>query len=103
MNYAKLIFHRRLGLTSNIIFSGCTDVHRTAIRCMSNTPNVSEQNHPLGNFFLNLTQSYPVFKIEESLITVHNYTGLSWPCTVILTTVAIRTAILLPAYIHQVI
>lgn len=65
---------------------------------------VSEVKAPMqgSGIFKTISESMPVKTAQDSLLWMHDYTGLPWWLVIVLTTVIIRTTITLPLSFYQV-
>ncbi|PRD20754.1 UNVERIFIED_CONTAM: Mitochondrial inner membrane protein COX18 [Trichonephila clavipes] len=52
-------------------------------------------------FYTGVAQSTPVVSFQNTLIDLHQFTGLPWWALIMLTTLSIRSAIVFPLAIHQ--
>lgn len=59
------------------------------------------RNFSFQSFFTTVANSAPVHCVQDSLCVVHDFTGLPWWATIILSTVALRTVITLPLAIYS--
>lgn len=55
----------------------------------------------LASFYQSLSNSTPVAYVQQSLVEIHDFTGLPWWASIILSTFLFRTAITLPLTIYQ--
>lgn len=76
------------------------------IRYFSNTSidSISEVKVPmqLSGIFKTLSESMPIKIVQESLLWMHDYTGLPWWLVIVLSTVIMRTTVTLPLSFYQV-
>lgn len=55
-----------------------------------------------SGIFKAISESAPVKITQDSLLLVHDYTGLPWWSVIILTTIMMRTTVTLPLFLYQV-
>jgi len=76
------------------------------IRCFSSTSvdSIAENQVPMqfSGIFKMLSESTLVKIAQDSLLWMHDYTGLPWWSVIVLTTIMMRTAITLPLSLYQV-
>lgn len=76
------------------------------IRYFSSTgiDSISEVKVPmqLSGIFKTLSESMPIKIVQDSLLWVHDYTGLPWWLVIVLSTVIMRTTVTLPLSFYQV-
>lgn len=80
--------------------------HYNSIRCLSNTSIDSiakdQVQMQFSGIFKAISESAPVKITQDSLLLVHDYTGLPWWSIIILTTIMMRTTVTLPLFLYQV-
>lgn len=57
--------------------------------------------HTYSEIFKTLSESTPVHYMQQSLIDIHNSTGLPWWATIVCSTILLRTTITLPLAVYQ--
>ena len=55
----------------------------------------------LASFYQSLSTSTPVAYVQQSMVEIHDFTGLPWWASIIFTTFLFRTTITLPLTIYQ--
>lgn len=55
----------------------------------------------VSNIYQSISCSLPVLQMQQCLIQIHDYTGLPWWASIIVSTVIFRTFITLPLIIYQ--
>ncbi|TMW51200.1 hypothetical protein DOY81_003736 [Sarcophaga bullata] len=55
----------------------------------------------LASFYQSLSNSTPVAYVQQSLVEIHDFTGLPWWASIIFTTFLFRTTVTLPLTIYQ--
>ncbi|XP_011630837.1 cytochrome c oxidase assembly protein COX18, mitochondrial [Pogonomyrmex barbatus] len=82
-----------------------TGLYYNSIRYLSSTSiNFTEGQIPMqfqNNIFKAISESMPVKVTQDSLLWLHDYTGLPWWLIIVLTTVIIRTTVTLPLSLYQ--
>ncbi|KAL6265183.1 hypothetical protein P5V15_005267 [Pogonomyrmex californicus] len=82
-----------------------TGLYYNSIRYLSSTSiNFTEGQVPMqfqNNIFKAISESMPVKVTQDSLLWLHDYTGLPWWLIIVLTTVIIRTTVTLPLSLYQ--
>lgn len=80
--------------------------HYNSIRHFSsvNVDSIAESQVPMqfSGIFRTLSESALVKITQDSLLWMHDYTGLPWWSVIVLTTIMMRTAITLPLSLYQV-
>uniref|UniRef100_A0A182KAL1 Membrane insertase YidC/Oxa/ALB C-terminal domain-containing protein n=1 Tax=Anopheles christyi TaxID=43041 RepID=A0A182KAL1_9DIPT len=79
--------------------------HRTG-RCSISGPFLTNQRHfsyeaTVSGIWQSLSQSAPVAYVQHEMINLHDFTGLPWWATIVLTTVGLRTLVTLPLAVYQ--
>lgn len=76
--------------------------HRSLSEAASVTPIPATQvNSPFTGIWHTLSQSSPVAYIQDTLTTIHDYSGLPWWASIVVSTILSRTLITLPLAIYQ--
>lgn len=91
-------------------FSGCKPYHSNqyynGVRYFSNVrvDSIAEAQVPtqFNAVFKAISESAPIKITQDSLLLLHDYTGLPWWSIIILTTVMMRTIVTLPLSFYQV-
>lgn len=69
----------------------------------ANIDSVTENQIPQFNFIFKMLSESTIVKIaQDSLLWMHDYTGLPWWSVIVLTTIMMRTMITLPLSLYQV-
>lgn len=90
-------------LSSRTIASRLISSHITA--CHVPEPIQQRRNYTnetVAGFWKTLSHSTPVAYVQEGLLHIHDYSGLPWWATIVLSTVVFRTAVTLPLAIYSV-
>lgn len=99
------IFHHHLQQFKNATHISAPHHHIASIVRFSPLLQPHQQQHrrhfSVESFFATVANSAPVHCVQDCLVVVHDYTGLPWWATIILSTVACRTAITLPLAIYS--
>lgn len=84
----------------------CSNQYYNSVRYLSNisSNSIAEVKDPVqfGYIFKTLSESTPVKITQDSLLWVHDYTGLPWWLVIVLTTITMRTMVTLPLFFYQV-
>ncbi|XP_014478096.1 PREDICTED: mitochondrial inner membrane protein COX18 [Dinoponera quadriceps] len=85
------------------IYHGGQSYNSTRYFSSANIDSVSEIEAPmqLSGIFKTISESMPIKIAQDSLLWMHDYTGLPWWLVIILTTGIIRTAVTLPLSFYQ--
>jgi len=77
-----------------------------SVRYLSNisSNSIAEIKDPVqfSGIFKILSDSTPVKVAQDSLLWIHDYTGLPWWLVIVLTTIMMRTTVTLPLFFYQV-
>ncbi|XP_029676642.1 cytochrome c oxidase assembly protein COX18, mitochondrial [Formica exsecta] len=108
VSYPQMIFHvishndkeKRIGCKNYY-----SSQHYNSIRHFSsvNVDSIAESQVPMqfSGIFRTLSESALVKFTQDSLLWMHDYTGLPWWSVIVLTTIMTRTAITLPLSLYQ--
>ncbi|XP_039966794.1 cytochrome c oxidase assembly protein COX18, mitochondrial [Bactrocera tryoni] len=76
--------------------------HRSLSEVTSAPTIAATQVHsPFTGIWHTLSQSTPVAYIQDTLTTIHDYSGLTWWASIVVSTILFRTLITLPLAIYQ--
>ncbi|XP_018785475.1 PREDICTED: mitochondrial inner membrane protein COX18 [Bactrocera latifrons] len=76
--------------------------HRSLSEVTSPPSMAATQVHsPFTGIWHTLSQSTPVAYIQDTLTTIHDYSGLTWWSSIVVSTILFRTVITLPLAIYQ--
>lgn len=107
MSYPQIVSHVHNNKREKHI--GCktySSQYYNSIRCFSSTSvdSIAETQVPMqfSGIFKTLSESTLVKISQDSLLWMHDYTGLPWWSVIVLTTIMMRTAITLPLALYQV-
>ena len=95
--YSYYNFHRHYYLHSLKLLKR-TDMQQISKRFISTENMVSAQS----GIFKYISECSGTFYIKELVVSIHDFTGLPWWTTVILSTFILRTVIALPLAVYQV-
>lgn len=86
----------------------CITINKDRLRKNDKIPNYQRQisrnlsaNGTIYKLWTDMSNSTPVHYVQESLIQIHNITGLPWWATIVLSTLLLRTFIIFPLAVYQ--
>ncbi|XP_012233652.2 cytochrome c oxidase assembly protein COX18, mitochondrial [Linepithema humile] len=83
----------------------CSNQYYNSVRHLSNisSNSIAEIKDPsqFNYIFKTLSESTPVRIAQDSLLWIHDYTGLPWWLIIVLTTIMMRTTVTLPLFFYQ--
>lgn len=93
--------------TRHVGYKACyNNQYYNSIRYLSNTSSnyITELKDPMqfSGIFKILSESTPVKIAQDSLLWIHDFTGLPWWLVIVSTTIMMRTTVTLPFYFYQV-
>lgn len=72
------------------------------ILCTQHQKSFSSFNETITNFWQGVSNSTPVAYFQDGLIKIHDFTGLPWWATIVISTFLFRTTIIFPLAVYQV-
>uniref|UniRef100_A0A1A9ZF30 Membrane insertase YidC/Oxa/ALB C-terminal domain-containing protein n=1 Tax=Glossina pallidipes TaxID=7398 RepID=A0A1A9ZF30_GLOPL len=96
---AAICRHRKVVYQANSP-QNCTLVKSNQVRFNSTAPPVETIGF-LANIWQSISNSTPVAYVQQSLVDIHDFTGLPWWSSIVISTILFRSVVTLPLTVYQ--